>query len=139
MSAILETQKAIYDAMVADTTLTSLVSAANIVDEPKTDLDYPYIVIGDATEIPDNRHRYLGYEVTHTLHIYTKPAGLGFYTAGKILERLNQILNMKRFALTNYNMLVCLFDNAVNDRDNDKRIISVRYRILCHSNTEVTY
>lgn len=139
MSAILETQKAIYDTMVADTTLTNLVASGNIIDEPRTDMDYPYIVIGDATEVPDNRHRLLGYDVTHTFHIYTKPYGLGFYTANKILERLNQILNMKRFTLPSYNMLVCLLDNTMNERDDDKRIISVRYRVLCHSNTEVTY
>jgi hypothetical protein len=126
MSAAWEVQKALYDAMVADTTLTTLVSN-RIYDEPPTDVQYPYIVIGDMTEIPDNRHRLLGYDVTHTIHIYTQPYGLGFYPATKILERLNVVLNMKRFNLSSFNMLVCKLDNAINERDGDKRIISARY------------
>ena len=100
---------------------------------------YPYIVIGDMTEIPFNKHRGLGYEITHTMHIYTKPYGLGFYTASQILKRLNTLLNMKRFTLTSYHMLVCLLDSSRTERDGDKRIISVRYRILCDSDTIVTY
>jgi hypothetical protein len=138
MSAAWEVQQAMYTAMVADTTLTSLVTGG-IYDEPLPDTTYPYITIGDMVEVPDNRHRYLGYDISHTIHIYTKPYGLGYSTAEQILARLNVVLNMKRFALTNYTMLICKFDRAMTDREGDKRIISARYNIICHSNTATTY
>ena len=138
MSAAWEVQKALYDAMIADTTLTTMISSI-IADEPKTDQDYPYIVLGDMTEIPDNRHRRLGYEITHTLHIHTKPYGLGFYTVEQILTRINTVLNMKRFTMATYHMLVCKFENAMTERDGDKRIVSARYRIIVDSDTDTTY
>jgi hypothetical protein len=137
MSAGWEVQKSHYDAMVADTTLSAMVTS--ITDEPVTDQEYPYIVIGQMTEVADNRHRRLGYIVTHTIHIYTKPAGLGFYPAKKILERLNTVLNMKRFSMDTLHMLVTVYEQAFTERDIDKRIISARYRTWCDSDTDTIY
>jgi len=138
MSAMWEVQKALYDTMISDTTLITLVSS-RIYDEPPTDAIYPYIVFNNPTEVPDNRHKRLGYEVTQTIQIYTKPYGLGFYTANKILIRLNALLNMKKFDLESFNMLVCYYENGIGERDMNKRIMSARYRILCHSSTDITY
>ena len=131
MSASWEAQVALYNALIADSTLMNLISS-RIYDEPPTDLDYPYVVLGGMTEVAENRHNALGYSVTATFTIYTKPFGLGSYQAKNILTNMNRILNMKSFSLTSYTMLKCYFENAMYGREQDIRTIDVRYRILCH-------
>jgi hypothetical protein len=134
MSATWEIQKALYDALNGNSSFMTLIGS-KLYDEPPTDTDYPYVVISETTEISDNRLDKLGFEDTVTFLIYTKPAGLGFYTAKKILEAMNTVLNVHRFTLTNYNMLMCKIDNVRTIRDDDKRIISARYRVWAHSDT----
>lgn len=134
MSALWECQKSIYDALVNNSTFMNLIGS-RIYDEPPTNCQYPFVTIGDGTEISDNRLTYNGYDVTITLHIYTKPEGLGFYPAKKILESINAVINVKRLSMTNLTMLLCKLDNIVTERDDDKRIISARYRIVAHSDT----
>ena len=137
MSASWEVQVALYNALIADSTYMSLISS-RIYDEPPTDLDYPYVMLGGMTEVPENRHSALGYSVTVTFTIYTKPFGLGSYQAKNILTNMNRILNMKSFSLTNYTMLKCYMENAMHNRETDinakmdVRTIDVRYRVICH-------
>lgn len=134
MSATWEVQKALYDALSGNSTFMNLIGS-KLYDEPPTDTDYPYVCISNATEISDNRLDKLGFEDTLTFSIYTKPSGLGFYTAKKILESMNSVLNVKRFSLTSFNMLMCKIDNVSTLKDSDKRIILARYRVWAHSDT----
>lgn len=138
MSAQWEVQVALYDALKNNSTFMNLIGN-RLYDEPPTNSAYPYVCIGNATEIPDNRLNYNGYDVTMTFDIYTKPEGLGFYTAKQILSAMNAVLNVKKMSMTNYTMLICQFVNSMTDRDDDKRIISARYRILCHSDTAISF
>ena len=137
MSAQWEVQKAIYDLLYANSTFMDLISN-RLYDEPPTNSDYPYVTIGDMTEIPNNRHMYNGYEVMANLHIYTKPAGLGFYSAKKIFEAMNAVLNVKRLTLTSLTGVICAYDNGITEREDDKRIMSVRYRCIAHSDTAIS-
>lgn len=138
MSASWEVQKALYSALKGNSTFMNLITN-RIYDEPPTNLAYPYVACGDMIEISDNDLSHRGFEVSAIFSIYTKPAGLGFYQAKQILEAMNTVLNIKRFTLTNYEMIVCKFDNAVTERDDDIRIITVRYTVLVDSNTLTTY
>lgn len=137
MSAQWEAQVALYNALANNSTFMNLISS-RLYDEPPTNQDYPYVVIGNTTEIPDNRLNYNGYDVTITFNIYTKPAGLGSYTAKQILSAMNAVLNVKKFSMSSFTMLICQNVSAVPDRDDDKRIISARYRVLCHSDTAIS-
>ena len=134
MSAMWEVQKALYDALVGNTAFMALISN-RIYDEPNTNEEYPYVEIGDGTEVSVNRLNKLGYNNTLTLYIYTKPYGLGWYPAKQILSSMNTVLNIKRFTMSNYNMGGCKFDNALEEKDKDKRIIHARYRIWAFSDT----
>lgn len=138
MSASWEVQKALYSALKADVTFMGLVGN-KIYDEPPTNTDYPYVVISDTIEVSDNDLSHNGYETSVIFNIYTKPAGLGFYQAKKILERMNYILNMKKFALTGFTMLICRFDNMITERDSDIRIITARYMVLTDTDTLITF
>jgi len=131
MSATWEIQKAIYSALSGNSTFMDAIGN-RLYDEPPVNLAYPYTVIGDVTEISDNRLYETGFEDTITLHIYTKPGSLGFKEAKQILEKMNDVLNLKVFDLTSYTMLICKFENAMSFRDEDKRIISVRYRVIAN-------
>jgi len=110
-----------------------------IYDEPPTNSAYPYVVIGDCTEIPDNRLRKNGYEVTATFFIYTKDAGLGYYKGKQIYKEMNRLLNVKKPSLDTLNIVICQLDNMYTDREDDKRVISVRYRVIAHDNNVNTF
>ena len=138
MSASWEVQKVLYEQLKADSTFMNLIGN-RLYDEPETNEIYPYVVVGDSIEIPDNDLSHLGYDTSVTFTIKTKPAGLGFYTAKNILKEMNRILNNKIFDMTGFTMIICRFDNMITDRDNDIRTISVRYQVLTDTETKITY
>jgi hypothetical protein len=129
LSAKWYVQVALYNALKGDTTFMNLIGS-RLYDEPTTNTPYPYVQIGTATENLDNTHDKKGYNITFTNYIYTKPAGLGYYQADIILRAMNDVLHMKTFTTTSYNMIICKLDNAFWSRDEDKRIIDARYRIF---------
>lgn len=138
MSASWEAQKALYDQLKADSTFMNLIGD-RLYDEPNTNETYPFVIVGDTIETSDNTLYYNGYDTSINFTIKTKPAGLGFYPAKQILEEMNRILNMKKFAMDSLTMIICKFDNMVTDRDGDIRSILVRYQVLSDSNTLITF
>lgn len=136
MSATWEIQVALYDALKNDSTFMALIDG--LFDEPPTNQVQNYVVLGDTVESPDDNHCKLGFETYINFVIYTKPAGLGFYTAKKILERMNTLLNTKRFDLTTLRMLICEYDNSSTFRKDDIRGINVRYKVLTAKTTNFT-
>lgn len=123
-----EAQKVVVSTLTSSTTVTTLVDS-KIYDEPPTDTDYPYIQIGQPTEVTDNTLKRLGYQNTLTLFIFTKPYGLGWSQAYSILDAMNQVLNVKKPSMDNLDLLMCKLDNVTAERDKDKRILHVRYRM----------
>ena len=63
------------------------------------------------------------------MFIHTKPYGLGWYTAYTILDRMNYLLNCKRLTIIGLNLIFCKLDNVIKEKNKDKRILHVRYRI----------
>lgn len=138
MSASWEVQKVLVAQLKADSTFMNLIGN-RIYDEPNTNEQYPYVIVGDTIETTDNSLSFNGYDTSISFTIKTKPGGLGFYTAKQILEEMNRILNMKKFAMTGFVMNICKFDNMVTDRDGDIRSILVRYQVLSDTNTLITF
>lgn len=136
MSASWEVQEALYDELKGDSTFMALIDG--IFDEPPTNQVQNYVVLGDTIENRDDNHSTLGFETYITFVIYTKPAGLGFYTAKKILERMNTLLNTKRFTLSTLRMLLCEYDNHSTFRKDDIRGIRVRYKVLTAQTSQFT-
>jgi hypothetical protein len=136
MSAKWSVQESLYNALTNNTTFMSLINN-RLYDEPPTNSKYPYVILGNATEVTDNRHEKIGYELTFTFNIYTKSEGLGYYQGDKIYNAMNDVLNMQKLTVTNYKMLICKLDNVMWDREGDKRVIDVRYRIICHKSDVV--
>jgi len=129
MSATWEVQKAIYTALSSDTNFMTKIGS-RLYDEPPTDESYPYVVIGNNSEIKFNKLSSIGYEILFNLIIYTKSGRLGFKTAKEILVEMNRVLNRKKFNMATLTMIQCYYENSDTDRDEDKRIINARYTIL---------
>lgn len=138
MSASWEAQKALYTQLKNDATFMNLIGS-RLYDEPVTNNVYPYVMVGDTIEVPDNDLSHNGYDTSITFTIKTKPAGLGFYQGKQIVEEMNRILNMKIFDMTGFTMIICRFDNMITDRDGDIRTISVRYQVLSDTSTIIKY
>ena len=138
MSAQWECQKVLYEQLKADSTFMALISN-KLYDEPPTNLSYPYVVIGDSVEVPDNDLCHNGYDTDIMFKIYTKPGGLGFYTAKTILTAMNNVLNMKKFDMVGFTMIICKFDNSITQRNNDIRSITVRYNVLTDTMIDVSF
>lgn len=137
MSAKWEVQKSIYNALATNSTFMTLISN-RLYDEPETNQQYPYVTLGEATEVIDNTHDKLGYNITLTCAIYTKPYGLGYYQGDSIYAEMNNSLNMKKLTMsTGYRMIICKLDYMYNEvelreqrTDGEKRVHYVRYRVL---------
>lgn len=129
MSAQWEVQKAIYTALSSDTTFMTKIGS-RLYDEPPTNESFPYVVLGQMIENKYNRFNSKGFEIFSRLDIYTKTGRLGFKPAKEILVEMNRLLNQKIFSLTGYSMIQCYYENSDTARDEDKRIITVRYTVL---------
>jgi hypothetical protein len=138
MSAMWEVQKALYDALKADSTFMNLINN-KLYDEPETNEDYPYVTIGEGQETTANRLSMRGYDNLVIFNIFTKPHGLGFYPAKQINAEMVRVLDHKKFTLENYVMVICKYENAIPNRDGDTRILHSRFRVITHSNELITY
>lgn len=133
-TSLWEVQKAIVSTLTGSTTVTSLIGSA-IYDEPPTNVQYPYVVVMDGEELPNDNHNRLGFEATCTLFIYTKSSGLGWYQAVKILDAFNEVLNRKRLELDTLFCEICKLDNVIKNRVDETRILEVQYSVLTSKNS----
>lgn len=74
--AVEAVQRAFYARMTGSDELMSLLSDVYDGQAPE-DAVYPYIVLGEATETPDNAHGRLGRQTSSTLHIWSQYDGYG--------------------------------------------------------------
>ncbi len=132
-AALFEIQKAIYAKLTGDAVLMGKV--AGVFDAVPPNQAYPYLVIGDATEVPWDLFGTLGNEITMTMHIWSRYAG--FAEALNILAEINRVLNRAALVLTGYNTFVCIYEwsETLRDPDGITRHVPVRYRIIVETLT----
>ena len=130
-------QKALYDKLKADSTLMALVTG--IWDEPPTNQEYNYIVLGQCVMTPRNRLMRLGYNCNCTMHVYTKPAGLGFYPAKNIVSNMIRVLDHTKLTITGFTNVITKLDATNYEKDGDKRIGWVSFNSIVHNDTQITY
>lgn len=128
MSSLLPIQKTIYSMLKSDTSLMSKIKG--VFDDVPDNQAFPYIVIGDATEVPANTFGQNGYEATVTLHIWSRYKG--FAEALQILDEVNRILDGKNIVCEGLGDVFCWyeFSETMRDPDGITRHIPVRYRII---------
>ncbi len=128
-TALLEIQKAVYAKLTGDATLMSKITG--VFDAVPQNQAFPYIVIGDGTEITwDHMGGKRGYEVTMTLHIWSRYNG--YAEALGILAELNRLLDRAVLVVAGFATVQCAYEWSMPSRDPDgiTRHLPARYRLL---------
>lgn len=68
-----------------------------VFDYVPEDQPYPYAMIGEATEVPDNAHDRYGSDTVHTIHVWTQFEG---WSEGlEIVDELSRLLDHRKETL----------------------------------------
>ncbi|MFC8442665.1 DUF3168 domain-containing protein [Streptomyces griseoincarnatus] len=127
-SAMRPVQAAVYARLTGDATLMALITGVFdfVLD------DYPYIVIGEATEVPDNRHGGFGRQTVITLHVWTQAEGHGPGLA--IADRVTELLDHQPLTITGLDWVATRFEFSQTLTDPEPpgniRHVVLRYRIV---------
>lgn len=132
---MLPVQQAIHAKLTGDPTLMNLVNGVwDYVPEADA---YPYIVIGEATEIPDNRHGGFGRQTVATLHVWTRHRG---HSKGLAIgARVTALLDHQPLTITGADHISTRFEFSQTLTDpeppGDIRHLVLRYRIITEQPT----
>lgn len=126
----LAVQTALYGVLSGDAQLTALISG--VWDYVPEDAAYPYVHIGEATEIPDNTHSTWGRQTTHTLHIWTQARGhaQGLTIAARVMQVLDHqplTISGQHHISTHYEFMQALTDP---EPPGDIRHVVMRFRVV---------
>ncbi|PSK47976.1 hypothetical protein B0E38_06453 [Streptomyces sp. 111WW2] len=127
---MLPVQTAVYARLKDDATLTGMISG--IYDYVPEDVAYPFVVIGEALETPDNRHGGFGRQTVVTLHVWSRYQG--YSQALRIGARVTELLDHQPLALPGLNWIATRFEFSQTLTDSeppgDIRHLVLRYRIV---------
>jgi hypothetical protein len=123
-------QAAYYARLTGDTELMDLISG--VFDFVPEDRTYPYVVIGESTEVPDNSKDRLGRHTTQTLHVWSKYRG---YSQGlTIAARITVLLDHQPLTIAGMHHVVTRFEfqQTLTDPEpsGDIRHIPMRFRTI---------
>ncbi|MEU1194922.1 DUF3168 domain-containing protein [Streptomyces sp. NPDC005813] len=128
-AAMLPVQQAIYARLTGDSALMDEVTG--VFDYVPEDDVYPFIVIGEATEIPDNRHGGFGRQTVATLHVWTKYRGHSKGLA--IAARVTALLDHQPLSISGLAHVDTWFEfqQTLTDPEppGDIRHVVLRYRV----------
>ncbi|MGA5374245.1 DUF3168 domain-containing protein [Streptomyces griseoincarnatus] len=129
-SAMRPVQAAVYARLTGDATLMALIRGVfDFVPEPDA---YPYVVIGEATEVPDNRHGGFGRQTVITLHVWTQSEGHG--PGLTIGDRVTELLDHQPLTITGLDHIATRFEFSQTLTDPEPpgniRHVVLRYRIV---------
>lgn len=123
-------QEALYTRLTADPALTALVTG--VFDFVPETAAYPYIVIGEAVETPDNRHGGFGRQTVVMLHIWSQYRG--YSQALGILAQVTGLLDHQPLAVTGLRHIATRseFSQTLTDPEppGDIRHVVARYRVI---------
>ncbi|MEU3600880.1 DUF3168 domain-containing protein [Streptomyces sp. NPDC006798] len=130
-SPMLEIQGAVYRRLTDDQELTGLAPGGVFDYLPET-APYPFTVIGEATETPDNAHDRHGWQTVPVLHVWTRSRG--FAQALRIGARVAELLDHQPLDVPGYHHVATLFEFSQTLQDpeppGDIRHLILRFRVL---------
>ena len=124
------TQAAIFAKLTADAMLSTMLVGVFDGDAPEGTA-FPYVLIGDAIETPDNAHGAFGRQTVQTLHVWSEYRG--FAEASSIAYRLQELLDEQPLDITGHRHVATRFEFAQTLTDPDRpglRHVPVRFRII---------
>lgn len=131
-TALLSIQKDIYDSLRINSNLKDL--NASVYDYVPVKEDFPYIVIADGTENPENTFNKKGKEVTFRIHIWSRYNG--FRECYKIEEEIKKELDFTDISINDYDLIYIKQEdsNSIKDPDGVTRQLVLNYRIIVREN-----
>ncbi|WP_442803375.1 DUF3168 domain-containing protein [Streptomyces pseudogriseolus] len=127
---MLPVQSAVYARLKGDTTLMGLIRG--VYDYVPETAEYPFVVIGEATETPDNRHGGYGRETVITLHAWSRYQG--YAQVLRIGARVTALLDHQPLDMPGLSWVATRFEFSQTLTDpeppGDIRHLVLRYRIV---------
>lgn len=130
LTALLPVQIAIYARLTGDEPLMDVISG--VYDFMPEDVPYPYLVIGEAVETPDNRHGGFGRQTVVTLHAWSRYRGYAQVLG--IGAQVNGLLDHQPLPVTGLKHIATRleFSQPLTDPEppGDLRHLVLRYRVI---------
>lgn len=127
---MLPVQSAVYGKLTGDATLAGMISG--VYDYVPEDVDYPFVVIGEALETPDNWHGGFGRETVITLHVWSRYQG--YAQALRIGAQVTALLDHQPLTITGLAWIATRFEFSQTLTDpeppGDIRHLVLRYRVV---------
>ncbi|HCA88166.1 MAG TPA: DUF3168 domain-containing protein [Streptomyces sp.] len=127
---MLPVQGAVLAVLTGDATLTDMADA--VYDYLPEDVPYPFIVIGEAIETPDNRHGGFGRQTVITLHVWSQYRG--YAQALAIGARITALLDHQPLTIPGVDWIATRFEFSQTLTDpeppGDIRHLVLRYRVV---------
>ncbi|MFB6517440.1 DUF3168 domain-containing protein [Streptomyces sp. NPDC056401] len=129
-TALAPVQQAVYGQLTGDPALMALITG--VYDYVPEAVTFDYVTIGEATEIPDNRHGAFGRQTTLTLHVWTRYRG---HARGqRIAARIVELLDHQALTVAGLHHVATRFEFAQTLTDpeppGDIRHTPMRFRII---------
>jgi hypothetical protein len=134
MNAEVEIQKAIYDTLANDYTLSALVTgvydSVPQAEDAGTDTAFPYITVGDDTALDWNTDTSNGKEATITIHSWSRYRGRA--EVKEIQGAIYQALHLANISVQGYNLVECWseYSETLVDPDGLTRHGVQRFRMI---------
>jgi hypothetical protein len=127
---MLPVQQAIHDRLTGNAALMATISG--VFDYVPEDVAYPYVVIGEATETPDNSHDRFGRQTVITLHVWSQYRGHAQGLA--IAAKVTALLDHQPLTITGLHHVVTRFEFSQTLTDpeppGDIRHVVLRYMVV---------
>lgn len=140
-SPMLGVQGAMVALLRGDTTLLDMVGAmrgaaatpaSTVYDYVPEDVPYPFIVIGEAIETPDNRHGGFGRQTVPTLHVWDRYRG--YARVLRVGDRVTTLLDHQPLTIPGADWIATRFEFSQTLTDpeppGDIRHLVLRYRVV---------
>ncbi|WP_432193903.1 DUF3168 domain-containing protein [Streptomyces sp. bgisy027] len=123
-------QDAVLALLTADTELMDLIKG--VFDWVEEKQPYPYVVLGESVETPDNSHDSHGSSTVITLHVWSQY--LGYHEARTIANRLRALLEHRPLTIVGHRHVATYFvsQQTLTDPEppGDIRHIPISFRVL---------
>lgn len=114
-SALAPVQQAIFTRLTGDTALMAVITGVHdTVPEPSL---YPYVVIGESIETPDNQLGQFGSRISATLHIWSRYRGMA--ETNTIINHVVRILDHAPVAIGGRTLIAVRLEQILTLRDTD--------------------
>lgn len=130
LSSMARIQAAVLQRLKADSELSSLVTG--VFDYLPEDTLFPYVMVGEATEVPSNAHDRFGRQTAVTLHVWSQYRG--YAQALRIADRVTALLDHQPLTIVGLDHVVTRFEFSQTMTDPEPpgtiRHVVLRYRVV---------